>query len=60
MQLSWLAKYQTYTPDLEPLMQSRVENYRITASDLTGFIDLDSDKEQAQLFILRASAMTNH
>lgn len=40
MQLSWLAKYQTYTPDLEPLMQSRVENYRITASDLTGFIDL--------------------
>lgn len=40
MQLSWLAKYQTYTPDLEPLMQSRVEHYRLTASDLTSFIDL--------------------
>lgn len=40
MQLSWLAKYQTYTPDLEPLMRSRVENYRLTASDLTSFIDL--------------------
>lgn len=40
MQLGWLAKYQTYTPDLEPLMRSRVENYRLTASDLTSFIDL--------------------
>ncbi len=40
MQLSWLAKYQTYTPDLKPLMRSRVENYRLTASDLTSFIDL--------------------
>jgi len=40
MQISWLAKYQTYTPDLEPLMRSRVENYRLTASDLTSFIDL--------------------
>lgn len=40
MQLSWVSKYQTYTPDLEPLMHSRVENYRLTASDLTSFIDL--------------------
>lgn len=40
MQVSWLSKYQTHTPDLEPLMHARVENYRLSASDLTSFIDL--------------------
>lgn len=40
MQLGWLAKYQTHISDLQPLMQARVENYRLSASDLTSFIDL--------------------
>lgn len=37
---NWTANYITLTPDLRLLLQSRLENYRLTASDLTSFIDL--------------------
>lgn len=39
--LGWIAAYQTIEPDtIEPLLKARLENYRLTASDLTTFIDL--------------------
>ena len=37
---SWTSAYQNLTPDLKLMLQSRVENYRLTASDLTSFIDI--------------------
>ncbi len=37
---NWLAKYQRMTPELEQLARSRIENYRLSATDLTNFIDL--------------------
>lgn len=37
---SWTSAYQKLTPDLRLMLESRVENYRLTASDLTSFIDL--------------------
>ncbi len=39
--LSWISAYQNIEPSkLEPLLKARLENYRLTASDLTTFIDL--------------------
>ena len=38
--LNWLARYQKLTPTLRPILESRVVNYRLSASDLTKFIDL--------------------
>lgn len=38
--LSWLAKYQQMTPEIEQLEKTRLENYRLSATDLTNFIDL--------------------
>lgn len=37
---SWLAKYQRMTPEIQQLEQERVKNYRLSATDLTNFIDL--------------------
>ncbi len=36
----WTAAYQVFTPDLKTLLKSRLENYRLTATDLTSFIDI--------------------
>lgn len=37
---NWSAAYQVLTPDLKLLLKSRLENYRLTATDLTSFIDI--------------------
>lgn len=37
---SWTSNYQQLTPDLKLLLKSHLENYRLTATDLTGFIDI--------------------
>ncbi len=37
---SWTSAYQDLTPDLRLMLESRVEHYRLTASDLTSFIDI--------------------
>ncbi len=36
----WVAAYQVLSPNLKLLLQSRLEKYRLTASDLTSFIDI--------------------
>lgn len=36
----WIASYQVLTPDLKLLLQARLANYRLTATDLTSFIDI--------------------
>lgn len=36
----WSAAYQVLTPELEKIYEGRVQNYRMTATDLTSFIDL--------------------
>lgn len=38
--LGWVANYQILTPELRSLLLKRIENYRLTASDLTSFIDV--------------------
>ncbi len=37
---SWISAYQILTPNLKKILQSRLEHYRLTASDLTAFIDI--------------------
>ena len=37
---SWAAAYRKLTPELRPILEKRLENYQLTASDLTCFIDL--------------------
>lgn len=39
-QKSWVAAYQVLSPNLKLILQQRLENYRLTASDLTAFIDI--------------------
>lgn len=39
-QRAWTGVYQVLTPSLENLMKKRLEDYRLTATDLTSFIDL--------------------
>lgn len=39
-QKSWVAAYQVLSPNLKLILQQRLESYRLTASDLTGFIDI--------------------
>ena len=36
----WSAKYQNWQPGLEILVKSNLENYRLSATDLTDFIDI--------------------
>lgn len=36
----WLSAYQIVKPELKPLLQKQLENYRLTATDLTTFIDI--------------------
>lgn len=36
----WTARYQKLTPEFEPTAKKRLENYRLSASDLTTFVDL--------------------
>lgn len=36
----WLSAYQTLSPNLKLIFQKRLENYRLTASDLTSFVDI--------------------
>lgn len=40
LQQNWISSYQTLTPDLRLLLQSRLEHYRLSATDLTTFIDI--------------------
>ena len=40
LEKQWLATYEVLTPDLEPLLKKRVENLRLSATDLTSFIDI--------------------
>lgn len=40
LQKHWLSAYQNLTPNLKLILQNRLENYRLTASDLTSFIDI--------------------
>ncbi len=40
LQKSWISHYQVFTPNLKLLLQNRLENYRLTASDLTSFVDI--------------------
>ncbi len=37
---NWIASYQVLSPDLKLLLKARLENYRLTATDLTSFIDI--------------------
>lgn len=36
----WVAAYQVLSPNLKLLLQTRLDKYRLTASDLTSFIDI--------------------
>ena len=36
----WLSAYQTLTPAIRPILEQRIQNYRLTASALTKFIDI--------------------
>ncbi len=36
----WVAAYQVLSPNLKLLLQSKLDKYRLTASDLTSFIDI--------------------
>lgn len=40
LRLSWVAAYKELTPELKPILLKRLENYHLTASDLTLFIDV--------------------
>ncbi len=40
IQYSWSSAYINLTPDLELLLKSNLKNYRLTATDLTNFIDI--------------------
>lgn len=53
---SWRAAYSKLTPELRPILEARMENYKITATDLTGFIDISygGPMEFYQNKILRA------
>lgn len=37
---NWISSYQVLSPDLKLLLQSCLANYRLTATDLTSFIDI--------------------
>lgn len=37
---SWIATYKKLTPELRPILEKRLENYRLSATDLTSFIDI--------------------
>lgn len=36
----WVSAYQESLPELRPILEKRLENYQLTATDLTSFIDL--------------------
>lgn len=36
----WLSNYQTLSSNLKLILKKRLENYRLTASDLTSFVDI--------------------
>lgn len=40
LRLSWISAYKTLDVDLKPILLKRLENYKLTASDLTTFIDI--------------------
>lgn len=40
LRLSWVSAYKNLTPELKPILQKRLESYRLTATDLTSFIDV--------------------
>ncbi|MBQ8997023.1 ATP-dependent helicase [Candidatus Saccharibacteria bacterium] len=37
---TWRSAYAKLTPELRPILTARMENYKLTASDLTSFIDI--------------------
>ncbi|MBQ2638183.1 ATP-dependent helicase [Candidatus Saccharibacteria bacterium] len=53
---SWRAAYTKLTPELRPILKSRMENYLLSPSDLTSFIDISYGGPMAfyQNRILRA------
>lgn len=40
LQRGWSAAYAEFTPELELLLKENLQNYRLTATDLTSFIDI--------------------
>ena len=40
LQTHWLAAYHQHDPDLREILKHRMENYKITATDLTTFVDI--------------------
>lgn len=40
LQLNWIAAYQKLEPELMDFLRERMKDYRLTASDLTSFIDI--------------------
>ncbi len=40
LKANWLERYQKLTPDLRAILEQRVSNYHMSASDLTSFIDI--------------------
>ena len=40
LRLGWVANYQKLTPDVMELLRERMKDYRLTATDLTDFVDL--------------------
>ncbi len=40
MRLGWVSAYQKLEPSVMDLLRERMKDYRLTASDLTGFIDI--------------------
>ena len=37
---TWRSAYAKHSPELKPILLKRMENYRLTASDLTSFVDI--------------------
>ena len=40
LQRSWGATYARFNPELRPILEERMANYRLTATDLTHFVDI--------------------
>ncbi len=42
LRTSWATSYFKLTPELLPILKKRMENYKVTATDLTSFIDVQN------------------
>lgn len=61
LDLGWRARYCNFTPPAEELQKSRIQNYRISATDLSNFVDLVYAGPQAiyERLILNAPSESN-